>query len=473
MIKERIYIYKRLNMFADAVIAGLSFMAAMYLRIHLETGSLIMTEHYSRYLWLIYVVMALWPLLLNVNGLYPAKRLRTTERAALIIITSSLQGLFIVVGFLFLFKLQIVSRLIITGFGIIVSAFLILKESVIISRNRHLRETGADVKNVLVAGSIVSSRKVIEIIDKNSYLGLKVCGLLVPGEESQMGNAAGHKILGSLDEIERVLHDSPIDHVIITIDRKDYNEVDDIVFHSEEEGVEIWLTPDLFNVRIAKLDADELCGMPIFVLRTTPRFSWQIFIKSVLDRISGFIFSVLSLPLIAAAAIFIKLTSKGPVFFKQERCSVQGRRFILYKLRTMYAGAEEMQKELEAKNIMKGPVFKLKDDPRITPIGRVLRKLSIDEMPQFWNVLKGDMSLIGPRPPIPEEVRRYDGWQRRRLSMKPGITGLWQISGRSDITDFDKLANLDLRYIDNWSLWLDLKIFLKTIWVVLTMKGAA
>ena len=138
----------------------------------------------------------------------------------------------------------------------------------------------------------------------------------------------------------------------------------------------------------------------------------------------------------------------------------------------MYIGAEDMQKELESGNIMKGPIFKLKEDPRITTVGRFLRRMSIDEMPQFWNVLKGDMSLIGPRPPIPSEVKRYDGWQRRRLSMKPGITGLWQISGRSSITDFDKLTNLDLKYIDNWSLLLDLKIFLKTIWVVLTAKGA-
>jgi len=472
MMKERIYIYKRLNLFADALIVGLSFMAAMYLRIHIETGFLIMTGHYRRYLWLIYVVMLFWPLLLNINGLYPVNRLRTIERAARIIITSSLQGLFIVVGLLFLFKLQMVSRLIIAGFSLIVTALLVLKESIVIGHIRHMRKTGADIRNVLVVGTIDSARKVIGIIDKNSYLGLNVAGLLVPREELQNKAIGDYKILGSLEEIEKVLHSSPIDHVIITIDRKDHKEVDDIVSHSEEEGVEIWLTPNLFNVRIAKLDADDLCGMPIFVLRTTPKFSWQIFIKSFLDRISGLIFSLSSLPLIAVAAIFIKSTSQGPVFFKQERCSVQGRRFILYKLRTMYANAENMQKELEAKNIMKGPVFKLRDDPRITPVGRILRRLSIDEMPQFWNVIKGDMSLIGPRPPIPEEVKRYDGWQRRRLSMKPGITGLWQISGRSDITDFDKLTNLDLQYIDNWSLWFDFKIFFKTIWVVLSMKGA-
>lgn len=472
MIKERMYIYRRLNIFADALIAGLSFMAAMYLRIQLETGCFVMTDHYRRYLWLICVVMILWPLLLNINGLYPANRLRPIERAVRIIITSSLQGLFIVVGFLFLFKLQVVSRLIIAGFSLIVTALLVLKEIIVIAYIRRLRKTGADTRNVLIVGTVDSVREISGIIEKNSYLGLSVAGILVPRDELQSKNTGDCKVLGTLDEIEKVLHGSPIDHVIITIDRKDYKEVDNIVFHSEEEGVEIWLTPNLFNVRIAKLDLDELCGIPVLVLRTTPRFSWPVFIKSLLDRMSGLLFSIMSLPLIAAAAVFIKLTSQGPVFFKQERCSIQGRRFILYKLRTMSADAENMQKELEAKNIMKGPVFKMKDDPRITSVGRILRRLSIDEMPQFWNVLKGDMSLIGPRPPVPEEVKRYDGWQRRRLSMKPGITGLWQISGRSDIIDFDKLAGLDLQYIDNWSLWFDFKIFLKTVWVVLTMKGA-
>jgi exopolysaccharide biosynthesis polyprenyl glycosylphosphotransferase len=294
----------------------------------------------------------------------------------------------------------------------------------------------------------------------------------VPSQEVGKKETQEQNILGTLKEIENVLHSNPINQVVITLDRKDYREIDEVVFHCEEEGVEIWITPNIFNIKIAHLDADEFFGTPIFVLRTGPKFSWEIFIKSILDRIGGLVFTILSLPIIAVAGIFIKLTSPGPVLFKQQRCSVQGRIFTLYKLRTMYIGAEDMQKRLEDGNIMKGPIFKLKEDPRITTIGRFLRRMSIDEMPQFWNVLKGDMSLIGPRPPIPSEVKRYDGWQRRRLSMKPGITGLWQISGRSSITDFNKLTSLDLAYIDNWSLWFDLKIFFKTIWVVLTAEGA-
>jgi exopolysaccharide biosynthesis polyprenyl glycosylphosphotransferase len=472
MLKERAYIYRRLNLFGDVFIAGISFLIAMLARVYLETGSFVLSEHYRRYFWLIYIVMVMWPFLLNVNGIYPTNRLRTVKRATGIIIKSSLQGLFAILAFLFILRLQIVSRLIITGFSVIAAVFYILKESIVISLLRLARESGANLRNVLVVGTINSSRDIVTKIEKNSFLGLKIIGLLVPSQEVGKKETQEQNILGTLKEIENVLHSNPINQVVITLDRKDYREIDEVVFHCEEEGVEIWITPNIFNIKIAHLDADEFFGTPIFVLRTGPKFSWEIFIKSILDRIGGLVFTILSLPIIAVAGIFIKLTSPGPVLFKQQRCSVQGRIFTLYKLRTMYIGAEDMQKRLEDGNIMKGPIFKLKEDPRITTIGRFLRRMSIDEMPQFWNVLKGDMSLIGPRPPIPSEVKRYDGWQRRRLSMKPGITGLWQISGRSSITDFNKLTSLDLAYIDNWSLWFDLKIFFKTIWVVLTAEGA-
>ena len=173
-----------------------------------------------------------------------------------------------------------------------------------------------------------------------------------------------------------------------------------------------------------------------------------------------------------ATAVLIKLTSPGPVFFRQERCGVNGRRFILYKFRSMVVDAEEKLKELRHLNEAGGPVFKLTNDPRFTPIGRWLRRLSIDELPQLINVLKGEMSLVGPRPPIPQEVAQYEPWQIRRLSMRPGITGFWQVNGRSRITDFDQWVRLDLRYIDEWSLLLDVKIMLKTIPTALLGIGA-
>ena len=181
---------------------------------------------------------------------------------------------------------------------------------------------------------------------------------------------------------------------------------------------------------------------------------------------------LLATPVILFAALCIKLTSPGSVLFKQQRVGLNGRSFTLYKFRTMIADAHERRREVDHLNEMNGPVFKMKGDPRVTPIGRVLRKFSLDELPQLWNVLKGDMSLVGPRPPIPEEVASYHRWHRRRLSMKPGLTCLWQISGRNEI-DFDRWMQLDLQYIDNWSPGLDLKILLRTIPAVLSGRGAS
>ena len=196
-----------------------------------------------------------------------------------------------------------------------------------------------------------------------------------------------------------------------------------------------------------------------------------MFFRRIMDIALAALLSVVTLPFTILAALLIKLTSPGPVLFKQERCGLNGRLFVMYKLRSMIDSAEQLRFELEALNEMDGPVFKSSRDPRVTGIGKIIRRFSIDEFPQLYNVLKGDMSLVGPRPPLPQEVARYERWQRRRLSMKPGITCLWQISGRNEVS-FEDWMKLDLTYIDNWSLLLDLKILLKTVPVVLLGKGA-
>ena len=193
-------------------------------------------------------------------------------------------------------------------------------------------------------------------------------------------------------------------------------------------------------------------------------------IKTAFDYVAGAVGFVVALPVFAVIVLAIKLTSKGPVFFKQERSGLNGRRFQLYKFRTMVDNAEELRETLEAQNEMTGPVFKMANDPRITAVGKILRKISLDEFPQIINVLKGEMSVVGPRPPIPSEVGEYDLWQRRRLSMKPGITCIWQVNGRNKI-DFGEWMKMDLEYIDNWSLWLDFKLLLQTVPAVLMATG--
>ncbi|UCG34865.1 MAG: sugar transferase [Candidatus Omnitrophota bacterium] len=472
MHKEIRYFYRKINILGDALIAAVAFLAAMYLKAYFDTGFWILPEHFLQYFWLFYVVVALWPLLLNLNGLYPTNRLRTIRSAVKIIIQSSFQGALIIFAILFALKMHHVSRAIIAGFVVIATLLLIVKESAVIISLYVTRKKGAGLKNVLVVGTLESGREIAKKIEAHPFLGLNVAGILITQKEIQEGVKLDKEIKGALEDIEMVLHYNPIDIALITIDRKDYQEVDEVIFRCIEEGVEIWLRPTPFTSTAIALDADEILGIPLFIFRMGPKFSWGLFTKTVIDKVGAFILSMLTLPVIGLSAVAIKITSSGPALFKQRRCTLQGRIFALYKLRTMYEGAEKMLEELRENNVMRGPVFKMENDPRITPVGRFLRKLSIDEIPQFWNVFKGDMSLIGPRPPIPKEVEGYKGWQRRRLSMRPGITGLWQVSGRSDITDFEKLAVLDLKYIDNWSPWLDIKIFFKTIWVVLSCQGA-
>jgi exopolysaccharide biosynthesis polyprenyl glycosylphosphotransferase len=229
---------------------------------------------------------------------------------------------------------------------------------------------------------------------------------------------------------------------------------------------------NFFPHSIARMELHEFDGFPLLSFSTTPTNEALMFVRRILDvALAAVIIAVFGPLLMLPAAIVIKLTSRGPVLFRQTRCGHNGRPFVMYKFRSMVDNAEQLRVELECLNEMDGPVFKSSRDPRITTIGKIIRRFSIDELPQVFNVLRGDMSLVGPRPPLPEEVSRYERWQRRRLSMKPGMTCLWQISGRNEVS-FEDWMKLDLTYIDNWSLLLDLKILLKTVPVVLLGRGA-
>ncbi len=225
-------------------------------------------------------------------------------------------------------------------------------------------------------------------------------------------------------------------------------------------------------MRVAKVRQTDFYGFPLLEFETFSAKQWQLFFKRVIDILLSLTLLLLFSPLIIVAIIAIKLESKGPVLFSQVRSGLNGRKFKLYKFRTMVVGAEMKKRELEKMNEMDGPVFKIRHDPRITRVGAILRKTSIDEIPQLINVLKGDMSIVGPRPPLPVEVELYKMWQRRRLSLKPGLTCIWQVSGRNRI-QFEKWMEMDLEYIDKWSLWLDFKILFKTVFVVLFGYGAS
>jgi len=248
--------------------------------------------------------------------------------------------------------------------------------------------------------------------------------------------------------------------------------MEDLFLSLQEQGIRTRFALNVFPHTRAKVDLEELDGVPLLTFSTSPNRPVQLFVKRAFDVGLAMLLLLIGLPLVGLVALAIKVSMGGAVLFRQTRCGLNGRSFTLYKFRTMVEDAEERQRELLHLNEMDGPVFKLRFDPRVTAVGRFLRKFSLDEIPQLWNVLRGDMSLVGPRPPIPEEVAQYQRWQRRRLAMKPGLTCLWQISGRNDL-DFDRWMQLDLEYIDNWSPVLDFKILLRTIPVVLSGRGAS
>lgn len=277
----------------------------------------------------------------------------------------------------------------------------------------------------------------------------------------------------SVPELVQTLHEYSANGVIISARQTNFDQVELAISACELEGVEVWLVADFFRPRISRTTLDDFYGRPVFVFRSAPGWSWQGLLKQILDFVLAAIMSLVGLPFFLLIALLIKITSPGPVLFRQQRSGLNGRPFTLYKFRTMVTNAEQLKHELAAMNEMTGPVFKVTNDPRVTPIGRFLRKYSLDEFPQLYNVLRGEMSLVGPRPLPVDEVRQFnDLAHRRRLSVKPGLTCLWQISGRNEVRDFRDWVRLDLEYIDNWSLWLDLKILWRTVPIVITGVGA-
>lgn len=335
---------------------------------------------------------------------------------------------------------------------------------------------GKGIRIMLLAGAAASGRQVAQRVLARIEMGIKLKGYLLLGDESEADRAQmealGVPCLGSVDCLPALLRREVVDGVVFAGETRTLAGLEDLFLICEDLGVDSLMAANLFPHLVAQVELERLEDLPLLRFTTVPHNHFALFLKRAMDVAASSAGLLVLSPLFAAVALLVKASSPGPVFFSQERMGLNGRRFKCHKFRTMVVDAEEKLPQLRHLNEVDGPVFKIRRDPRITPIGALLRKASIDELPQLWNVLVGEMSLVGPRPPIPAEVEKYERWQRRRLSMRPGITCLWQISGRSDI-DFDRWMRLDLNYIDNWSFTLDIVILLKTIPAVLAARGAA
>ncbi|RMF63285.1 MAG: sugar transferase [Calditrichaeota bacterium] len=413
-----------------------------------------------------------WLLFLSIHHAYKDLRTRPASKEFGIIFKSAVFATITLGSFIFLFKLKLTSRLFIAIYTLSTLGFLIVAKLSLNTIFDYIHSKGYNQVNLLIVGTGKRAREFIKVVKEHSNWGLRIVGL-IDDEHGMFGkDIEGLRVLGRLQDIPFILHRIVVDRVIFVVPRLWLNRIDEAILACEREGISTSISMDLYNLRVAKVRQTDFSGFPLLEFETFSAKQWQLFLKRTMDIVFSLLLLALSSPICLAAIIAIKVTSRGPILFSQTRTGLNGRKFKLYKFRTMIVGAEMKKRELEKMNEMDGPVFKMKKDPRITPVGRLLRKFSIDEIPQLINVLKGDMSIVGPRPPLPVEVELYKMWQRRRLSLKPGLTCIWQVSGRNKV-QFEKWMEMDLQYIDHWSLWLDLKILFKTVFVVLFGYGAS
>jgi exopolysaccharide biosynthesis polyprenyl glycosylphosphotransferase len=363
------------------------------------------------------------------------------------------------------------SRLLFVEAGAIVITLLALARAVQNGIVGRLFARGVGVSRVIIVGVGEVGRTVMRTIVAQPELGYRIVGFVDDNPEKGQTDIGRFKALGALRNLPSLIEEEAVDEVIITLPWMYHRKIMSVVRECERRKVSARIVPDLFQMSLSQVDVDDLGGVPLIGVREVGFGQWAQLIKRGMDIAVAVVGFTLGAPLLALIALAIRLDSPGPIIFHQTRVGVAGKLFKIYKFRSMREGAEEELERLLELNEAQGCLFKIRDDPRMTRVGRFLRRISLDELPQLWNVLRGEMSLVGPRPPTPDEVANYQEWHKRRLDGRPGMTGLWQVSGRS-LLSFDETVLLDVYYIENWSLWLDLKILLRTVPAVLLGNGA-
>ncbi len=469
MIKRKYRIAYLTFSFVESLVTVFSFLLAYLIRKQMPGPLFGPLFPFSDYLILLVVIVLLWNLLF---AMVRAQRTGPAEDPFEVIqevgLTVGLGGILISAA-IFFFKLEFISRpfiaifalvnfLSLCGFRIYAKAFL-----------SRLRKALDGEHNILIVGTDEKAAQLAQVLEEARQWGYRIVGVVRESEGTPVDPRLADYPIVELKGMGDVLRNHVVDEAIFVVSKEALAKLEEVFLICEEEGVKTRVMLSFFPHVTSKVYLEALHDLPLLTFSTTPQNEYLLFIKNVLDIGIAALLTLLLAPLLVVVALLVKLTSNGPVIFSQTRCGLGGRRFVLYKFRSMVEGAEESRERLEHLNLMSGPVFKARKDPRCTPVGRLLRKFSLDELPQLFNVIRGDMSFVGPRPPIPQEVERYERWQRRRLRMKPGLTCLWQVSGRNQV-DFDEWMRMDLLYIDNWSLLLDLKILLKTIPIVLLGK---
>jgi exopolysaccharide biosynthesis polyprenyl glycosylphosphotransferase len=456
----------------DALLINLSFILAYYLRfkilLFITPASMPIFE---QYLSVLVFVTLIWLAVFKLIGLYEEKKFTAlVDEIAMLFGGISLSTL-ILLGLLFLYREFWFSRLVIVNAWWVAFLLLAAVRFLSFATMRYLRARGVGIKNALIVGAGEMGQTLALKMAQDKGLGYRAVGFLDDDPVKVGKHYHDILVLGEISKAKKVIQEKRVEEVIIASSRIPAEKVLDIITECERFGVEFKIVPGILELIASRVDADELAGVPLLTVSEIRLKGFNAAMKRTVDvMLSGVGLALLS-PLFLGFAALVKLTSPGPVFFNQERVGLDGKTFPMFKFRSMIKDADKLFPQLEPLSEVEGYIFKMKDDPRITPLGKFMRRYSIDELPQLLDVFLGHMSLVGPRPPLPREVAKYSSWHMKRLRVRPGITGPWQVSGRS-LLSFEDMVRLDIYYIENWTLWLDFKILLRTVPVVLLGSGA-
>jgi exopolysaccharide biosynthesis polyprenyl glycosylphosphotransferase len=455
---------------ADVGVLLAAFLAAYGVRVLLDDWLGRAAGPLGYYLWLLGLIVPVWVALLGALGGY-GLAWTTRSRAALAIGASGL-GVLLLTAVLFLAKESEVNRSLLVLFAAVSGAGLWAERRLVLTWLRKARAADRWVHVALVVGTDHRAGSVIEALRRYPEARWIIRGCLSLDAHEAPAAVQGVPVIGALQDLPDLLQsDGVVDEVFFAVPADRLDRVTDALETCESLGVDTRVLVDFYRPTHAHAFVEELFALPFYGFSPSLTRQGAFLVKRLMDVAVASVLLVVTAPIFLAVAVAIALTSPGPVFFGQQRAGFHGRRFFMYKFRTMVSGAEEIRDQVLHLNEMSGPVFKAADDPRLTPVGRMLRRTSLDELPQLVNVIKGEMSLVGPRPLPLYEASRIKGAQRRRLALRPGITGLWQVSGRN-MVDFEEWMAMDLRYVDQWSLLADLAILVRTIPTVLSGKGA-
>lgn len=453
------------SLFVDALLINLAFPTAYWLRYDLQLFRAVDPANnvpYTVYVPLVALLTAVLLLSLRREGAYDLRRGRSLFDEFYGVVNATTTAIMLLVVFVFFYRRLFYSRIIFIYAGLIIIVLLGLARVVRGVLVTRLRQSGQGVDRVLIVGAGEVGRTVIRNLIAQPELGYRVVGFLDDDPAKSSTDLGPIKALGPIENLPRALNDHSIKQVIITLPWQYHRKIVRLVSESEQAGVRARVVPDLFQLSLGGVDVESINGIPLISVKQSSLTGLNRATKRAFDLILGSLMTLAFAPLWLAIAIAIKLDSPGPILFRQPRAGREGKTFTVCKFRSMVQSAETELDGLRDRNEASGPMFKIKDDPRRTRVGRFIRRRSLDEIPQVINILRGEMSLVGPRPALLSEVAQYQDWHCRRLEVQPGLTGLWQVSGRSDLS-FDEMVMLDIYYAENWSLGLDLRILLRTV----------